>query len=550
MLLPKIGAPAHPANVHRLLYDEGQLVLVFPEGRKGTEKLYHDRYRLRRFGRGGFVEAAMRAGAKLVPVCVVGAEEAAPIFAQVPMLQRLTGLIYFPITPTFPHLGPLGMLGYLPAKFKIRFLPPVRTDDMGDEPWEDKGLVQTVAHEVRARIQDELFDMVGRAQVGVVRMNGPATRQPGQCWITRPLHLLGRAARAGARAQPRGRGDHRRRLARTRRVELERTEFVRVGTQHALIRRIVQAAEIDTVVDTRLVVDSIAASRPACPHENNVIGTMNILAACAGPDSPVRKLVFKSAHYYGCEQDDPAFFTEEMGRPHPPRTPIERDIVEAEAAVARLCEQAPRRDRDGPAALPTSSGRASRPRTPGLFSTCRRSRRSWGSTRATSSSHVDDVVHALEYAAATIFPGSTTSPATGCSRSRRSSTCWASGRCRCCRPGGPGSRRRRCAELGFRIPGEMLLSCASGAGSTTASSRRPGSVPKYTTSREAVLSSASTCGCGRCWPGPASPTATSARSRSSCAGARTCSAASQHRPSPRWQRRPVRAAAVGGPLKG
>src|SRR6187551_2722992 len=79
MLVSKIGCvPAHPANVHRLLYDEEQLVLVFPEGRKATEKLYKDRYRLRRFGRGGFVEAAMRAEAKIVPLCVVGAEEAAP----------------------------------------------------------------------------------------------------------------------------------------------------------------------------------------------------------------------------------------------------------------------------------------------------------------------------------------------------------------------------------------------------------------------------------------------------------------------------------------
>ena len=165
MLVSKIGGvPAHPANVHRLLYDERQLVLVFPEGRKGTEKLYKDRYRLRRFGRGGFVEAAMRAKVPIVPIAVVGAEEAAPIFAHVPLLQRLTGLIYFPITPTFPHLGLLGMLGYLPAKFKIRFLPPVRTDDMGEEPWEDKGLVQTVAHDIRATIQEELFDMLGERE--------------------------------------------------------------------------------------------------------------------------------------------------------------------------------------------------------------------------------------------------------------------------------------------------------------------------------------------------------------------------------------------------
>jgi 1-acyl-sn-glycerol-3-phosphate acyltransferase len=164
MLVNKLGGvPAHPANVHRLLADEEQLVLVFPEGRKGTEKLYKDRYRLRRFGRGGFVEAAMRARAPIVPIAVVGAEEAAPVFAQVKPLQRLTGLLYFPITPTFPHFGLLGMLGYLPAKFKLRFLRPVPTDDpaFGDEPWEDKALVQTVAHEIRATIQAELIDMLG-----------------------------------------------------------------------------------------------------------------------------------------------------------------------------------------------------------------------------------------------------------------------------------------------------------------------------------------------------------------------------------------------------
>jgi 1-acyl-sn-glycerol-3-phosphate acyltransferase len=159
MLIPKIGCvAAHPANVHRLLYDEQELVLVFPEGRKGTEKLYKDRYRLRRFGRGGFVEAAMRAEAPIVPVCVVGAEEAAPVFAQLGMLKRLTGLLYFPITPTFPHFGLLGMLGYLPAKFRIRFLEPIRFDEEG--LYEDKALVQTVAHEVRARIQENLWEML------------------------------------------------------------------------------------------------------------------------------------------------------------------------------------------------------------------------------------------------------------------------------------------------------------------------------------------------------------------------------------------------------
>jgi UDP-glucose 4-epimerase len=119
-------------------------------------------------------------------------------------------------------------------------------------------------------------------------------------------------------------------------LALERTEFVQVSDAHSLIRRIVDAAEIDTVVDTRLVVDSIVTTR-ARAHENNVIGTMNVLAAAAGvggAGSPVKKLIFKSsARYYGAEQDDPAFFSEDMRRPHPPRAAIERDICEAEASV-------------------------------------------------------------------------------------------------------------------------------------------------------------------------------------------------------------------------
>ena len=162
-LIPKVGCvPAHPANVHRLLYDEQELVLVFPEGRKGTEKPYSQRYRLRRFGRGGFVEAAARAEAKLVPVCVVGAEEAMPIFAQLNLIKRITGLLYFPITPTFPWLGPLGMLAYLPAKFRIRFLEPIDPRELAGDGEPDAAHVQTIAQEVRVRIQENLDDMVAR----------------------------------------------------------------------------------------------------------------------------------------------------------------------------------------------------------------------------------------------------------------------------------------------------------------------------------------------------------------------------------------------------
>jgi UDP-glucose 4-epimerase len=124
-------------------------------------------------------------------------------------------------------------------------------------------------------------------------------------------------------------------------VALERTEFVQVADAHSLISRIVEGAEIDTVIDTRLVVDSTVTT-PRRAHENNVVGTMNILAACSGADSPVRRFVFKSsAHYYGAEQDDPAFFSEEMERPHPPRTRIESDIVEAESLVGDFAEASP-----------------------------------------------------------------------------------------------------------------------------------------------------------------------------------------------------------------
>jgi UDP-glucose 4-epimerase len=128
--------------------------------------------------------------------------------------------------------------------------------------------------------------------------------------------------------------------------ELTRTEYVKVGVEHQMIEKIVRAARIDTVVDSRLLADSMRGPDgrrpPRSIHENNVIGTLNILAACSAPGSPVRKLVFKSsAHWYGCAQDDPAYFTEDMPRRHEPRTRVERDVVEAEAAVAEFRDRQP-----------------------------------------------------------------------------------------------------------------------------------------------------------------------------------------------------------------
>jgi len=161
MIANKIGlVAANAPNAQRLLRDEGRLVLVFPEGQKGSRKLYWQRYRLRRFGRGGFIKTALRAGVPVVPIAVVGAEEAMPIFAHVPLLQRLTGLIYFPINHAFPHFGLAAAGMYLPAKFKIRFLEPIRFDGYRPQDAEDLELVQRLAEDVRAKIQDEVSRMI------------------------------------------------------------------------------------------------------------------------------------------------------------------------------------------------------------------------------------------------------------------------------------------------------------------------------------------------------------------------------------------------------
>ena len=144
----------HPDDTHRLL-SSGELVLVFPEGIKGTGKAWSERYRLRRFGRGGFVEAAIRAQAPIVPISVVGSEEIYPMLADIGPLARLTGFPYFPVTPTWPWLGPLGLIP-LPSKWRIEFHPPIRTDELPPEAAGDPSVVMRVADEVRDVIQQGL----------------------------------------------------------------------------------------------------------------------------------------------------------------------------------------------------------------------------------------------------------------------------------------------------------------------------------------------------------------------------------------------------------
>ena len=161
MLVNKMGlVPAHRENAQRLLHDEGRLAVVFPEGQKGTRKLYWQRYKLRRFGRGGFVRTAIRARVPIVPVALVGAEEAMPIFAHFKLLQKLSGLIYFPLTPSFPHFGLAAPLMYMPSKFKIRFMEPIDMSEYPVETIDDPAEIQEISERIRARIQHQLDEML------------------------------------------------------------------------------------------------------------------------------------------------------------------------------------------------------------------------------------------------------------------------------------------------------------------------------------------------------------------------------------------------------
>ncbi|HEY2603560.1 MAG TPA: 1-acyl-sn-glycerol-3-phosphate acyltransferase, partial [Thermoleophilaceae bacterium] len=149
------GVGASPYNALRLL-EQDELVAVFPEGAKGAGKPFRERYRLQRFGRGGFVEIALRTGAPIVPVAVVGSEEIYPKVAEAPALARLIGAPYFPLTPTFPLLGPLGVVP-LPSKWRIEFGEPIDTARFGPEAAEDRSFVFELSEQVRAAIQNRVY---------------------------------------------------------------------------------------------------------------------------------------------------------------------------------------------------------------------------------------------------------------------------------------------------------------------------------------------------------------------------------------------------------
>jgi 1-acyl-sn-glycerol-3-phosphate acyltransferase len=154
------GVSARPANAYRLLKEQGRLALVFPEGTKGTSKSFTERYQLRRFGRGGFVEIAMRAGVPVVPIAVIGAEEAMPVVFRLPTLAKALGLPYFPVTANILALGPLGIVMPFPAKFKLRVLDPVVFDVPPDRERYSKSRVMEEAERIRSLIQESVYDML------------------------------------------------------------------------------------------------------------------------------------------------------------------------------------------------------------------------------------------------------------------------------------------------------------------------------------------------------------------------------------------------------
>ena len=137
----------------------GELVGVWPEGFKGIGKPYAERYKLQRFGRGGFVSAAIRTGVPIVPLSVVGAEEIYPLVGNIPSLARLLGVPYIPITPTFPLLGPLGLVP-LPSKWLLEFGEPIRTDEYDEGAADDPMLVFNVTDQVRETIQQKLYTLL------------------------------------------------------------------------------------------------------------------------------------------------------------------------------------------------------------------------------------------------------------------------------------------------------------------------------------------------------------------------------------------------------
>jgi UDP-glucose 4-epimerase len=294
------------------------------------------------------------------------------------------------------------------------------------------------------------------------------------------------------------------------RHELARTEFVRVETEQALLRRIITAAAIDTVVDIRLIADPQLASLGHA-HEVNVKGTERLLAACAAEGSPVRRLVFKSsARWYGSTANDPAFFSEGEPRARPPQTRLERDVMAAEGIVAEFAAARPGTavtvvraadvlgddQRSSPLAL------LGLPVVPGLL----------GFDPRLQFIHEDDAVGALLHLVRHDLPGTFNAAADGVLTLSEIAALLGKPMLPVLPPWGLGFAAAQLRRLGLRVPVELIGELRYGRG----------------------LDNRRLKACGRCWAAGPSRTATSARSRTSCGGARASA-----RPAARRRRGPT-----------
>jgi 1-acyl-sn-glycerol-3-phosphate acyltransferase len=146
------------ADADRLL-SKGELTAVFPEGYKGLGKHFRDRYKLQRFGRGGFVSAALRAAAPIIPCSIVGSEEIYPMIGDLKLIARLLAVPYFPLTPLFPLAGPLGLIP-LPSKWHIEFGTPIPTADYEESATDDPMVTFELTDQVRETIQRTLYRLL------------------------------------------------------------------------------------------------------------------------------------------------------------------------------------------------------------------------------------------------------------------------------------------------------------------------------------------------------------------------------------------------------
>ena len=264
------------------------------------------------------------------------------------------------------------------------------------------------------------------------------------------------------------------------RLPLERTEFVRADSNYSILDRIVRATQVDTILHTHLIVDSTEISGRAL-HEINVIGTMNLLAAAGAAGSPVRKVIVKSSTLmYGSNYKDPYFFRETMPRTRPPRTRVERSLLDAAAFVRDFAIDNPHMTVTklrfsnvlGDDIVTTFSNALRLPVVPEIF----------GYDPRLQFTHEDDVTGALLHATtATTCPGSTTSPATARCRGARCarSSASAASPCRRCSRAGPPSRCACCAIVD--LPPEVLSLLRYGRGVDNSPFKRTGFRYRYST---------------------------------------------------------------------